>query len=64
MSRRKDGIQTTYCHQQASECAAAAAASAIAEVREAYLQLEQGWLSLTAKAPETNDAPIDPTDAT
>jgi hypothetical protein len=38
-----------YCRQQAAECAAAAAATALHDVKEAYLNLEQGWLKL---APE------------
>jgi hypothetical protein len=41
--------RTAYCRKQAAECAAAATATALAEVKEAYLNLEQGWLQL---APE------------
>jgi hypothetical protein len=41
--------RTAYCRKQAAECAAAAIATALAEVKEAYLNLEQGWLKL---APE------------
>jgi hypothetical protein len=50
MSRHID--QTTYCHRQAAECARAALEATLAEVREAYVSLEQGWLHL---APETSD---------
>jgi len=46
--------RTTYCRQQAVECARAASDSIIAEVKEAYLNLEQGWLKL---APELADSP-------
>jgi hypothetical protein len=41
--------RTEHCRKQAAECAAAATATALAEVKEAYLNLEQGWLKL---APE------------
>jgi hypothetical protein len=44
MSRSSE--RTTYCRKQAAECAAAATATALAEVKEAYLNLEQGWLQL------------------
>ncbi len=38
-----------YCREQAAECAAKAAATGIPEVREGYLNLEQGWLQLAPK---------------
>jgi hypothetical protein len=41
--------RTEYCQKQAAECAAAASAAAMLDVKEAYLNLEQGWLQL---APE------------
>ena len=41
--------RTEYCRKQAAECAAAATASALPDVKEAYLNLEQAWLQL---APE------------
>jgi hypothetical protein len=41
--------RTEYCQKQAAECAAAASAAAMPDVKEAYLNLEQGWLQL---APE------------
>jgi hypothetical protein len=47
--------RTAYCRQQAAECAAAAAATALLEVKEAYLNLEQGWLKL---APELEGGKI------
>jgi hypothetical protein len=47
MSRSSE--RTAYCRKRASECAAAATVTALAEVKEAYLNLEQGWLQL---APE------------
>jgi|GEM_PF-6907245 hypothetical protein len=46
--------RTEYCRQQALECAAAAAATTIANIREAYLNLEQGWVGL---APDIADSP-------
>jgi hypothetical protein len=41
--------RTDYCRAQAAECAAAAETTTILELKEAYLNLEQGWLQL---APE------------
>jgi hypothetical protein len=38
--------RTDHCRAQAAKCASAAAATAIMDVREAYLNLEQGWLQL------------------
>ena len=52
MHRRKDAEQTAYYRQQASICATAASATTIAEVKQAYLNLEQGWLCLTPKVEE------------
>jgi hypothetical protein len=43
---------STYCRRQAAECARKALEATLAEVREAYVNLEQGWLQL---APETSD---------
>jgi hypothetical protein len=45
--------RTEYCRKQAAECADAAATSTLAEVKEAYLNLEQAWLQL---APEIEQA--------
>jgi len=45
--------RTAYYHQQASACATAALTTAIAEVRQAYLDLEQGWLCLAPKVDES-----------
>jgi hypothetical protein len=41
--------RTTYCHQQAAECAVAATTVVSGEIREAYLAIERAWLQL---APE------------
>src|SRR5690242_10064700 len=41
--------RTTYCHQQAAECALAATTVVTGEIREAYLNIERAWLHL---APE------------
>jgi hypothetical protein len=46
--------RTAYYRRQASACATAAVATAIAEVRQAYLDLEQGWLCLTPKVEENS----------
>jgi hypothetical protein len=45
--------RTEYCRKQAAECAAAAMAATIADVKEAYVNLEQAWLHL---APEIDQA--------
>lgn len=55
MHRRKRADQTAYYRRQASECAAAASVTSVAEVRQAYLDLEQGWLSLAPKAEDPTD---------
>jgi hypothetical protein len=39
-----------YCRQQATECATAADSTAFIFVRQAYLDLEQGWLLLAQRA--------------
>jgi hypothetical protein len=44
MSRTKD--RKSYCQQQAAECASAATTTALSEVRNAYLNMEQAWLQL------------------
>ena len=38
--------RTAYCLDQASQCAKAASAATAAEFKEAYANLEQGWLQL------------------
>ena len=50
MHRRNHATQKAFYRQQASECAAAASTTSVAEVKQAYLDLEQGWLSLTPNA--------------
>lgn len=49
MHRHNDAERTAYYRQQASSCATAALTTAIAEVKQAYLDLEQGWLCLAPK---------------
>jgi len=44
----RTSITDEYCREQAAECAARAA-TATFEVKEAYLNLEQGWLQLARK---------------
>ncbi len=41
-----------HCRREAAECGRRALKATLAEVREAYVNLEQGWLRL---APETSD---------
>jgi hypothetical protein len=53
MHHRKDAKQTAYCRQQALACANAALSTAIGEVKEAYLNLEQGWLCLAPRLRQT-----------
>jgi hypothetical protein len=51
MQHRLDNAErTAYYRKQAAACATAALATAIAEVKRAYLDLEQGWLCLAPKA--------------
>jgi hypothetical protein len=38
--------RTDYCRTQAAKCSAAAVGTAILDVKEAYVNLEQGWLQL------------------
>lgn len=55
MERRKDVKQTEYYQQQAFACAAASLVATNAEVRQAYLSLEAGWLCLAPRAKESSD---------
>ena len=57
MLSHKDAKQTAYYRRQSYACATAASATAIAEVKEAYLNLEQGWLCL---APKVEERPANP----
>ena len=50
MSRHID--PAAYCRREAAECGRRALEATLAEIREAYVNLEQGWLRL---APETSD---------
>jgi hypothetical protein len=47
-----------YCREQAAECASAATATVLADVKEAYLNLEQGWLQLAHEFEEMPKSPI------
>jgi hypothetical protein len=55
MHPNKDTELTGYYRQQASACATKALATAINEIKQAYLDLEQGWLSL---APKIEERPV------
>lgn len=47
----KDPAKThLYCQQQAQDCLKASKSSASSEVRQAFLDLEQGWLQLIPEA--------------
>jgi hypothetical protein len=53
--------QDTYFARQAAQCAAAASAATVAEIKEAYLDLAQGWRHLVPEATHGTTAPqIDP----
>jgi hypothetical protein len=53
--RRKYIERTEYYRQEASACAASAVTTAVPEIKQAYLELEQGWLCLTSKRKEGLD---------
>jgi hypothetical protein len=53
MHRHIDRERTAYYRRQACACAAAAAAAAEPDVKDAYVNLEQGWLCLAPKADAT-----------
>ena len=59
MDRLTDAKRTTFYRQEASACATAALTTSIAEIKQAYLELEQGWLCLTPK-PENSCASAEP----
>jgi hypothetical protein len=44
--------RTAYFLNQATQCAKAASAASVAELRQAYANLEQGWLQLVPQRPE------------
>ena len=55
---RRTVRRTEYCRKQAEECAAAAAASPLADVKEAYLNLELAWLQLAPELGESVNSSI------
>jgi hypothetical protein len=55
MDRLTDAKRATFYRQEAFACATAALTTSIAEIKQAYLELEQGWLCLTPK-PENSSA--------
>jgi hypothetical protein len=59
MDRLTDAKRTIFYRQEASACATAALTTSIAEIKQAYLELEQGWLCLTPK-PENRCASAEP----
>jgi len=46
-----------YCRGQAAECATAATATTLSEIREAYLNLEHGWMELAREFEEMPELP-------
>jgi hypothetical protein len=59
MIRRKGVRPTDDYSRQASACASAALATSITEIKEAYLNLEQGWLCLAAKGDANRGSALD-----
>jgi hypothetical protein len=49
MDRLTDAKRTALYRQEASACATAALTATVAEIKQAYLDLEQGWLCLAPK---------------
>lgn len=53
--------QSAYYAQQAAQCAAAASTTTSPEVKQAYLDLEQGWRHLFPEVADRPGAPsVDP----
>jgi len=50
MHSHNDAERTTFYRQQAFAFATAALTTTIAEIKNAYLDLEQGWLCLAPRA--------------
>jgi hypothetical protein len=42
----RSSARSDYCRKQAADCLARAAVTTLADVKDAYLQLEQAWLKL------------------
>lgn len=53
--------RTAYFLNQATQCAKAASKASVAELREAYANLEQGWLQLVPQPAEGESADRAPT---
>jgi hypothetical protein len=49
--------QNAYYAEQAAKCAAAALITTIAEIKQAYLDLEQGWRQLIPESADRAGAP-------
>lgn len=61
MQRREDLQHAGHYHREAIVCANAARAAAAPEVKRAYLELEQAWLSLAPKVEIIDEDSIEPT---
>jgi hypothetical protein len=59
MLRHRGTRQTNDYNQQAFACARAASATSVSEIKEAYLNLEQGWLCLAAKGDANLGSAVD-----
>jgi hypothetical protein len=53
--------RTEYCRQQAQDCASRATTTNLPELRDAYLQLEMGWLQLVPEFDPVPNISINPT---
>jgi hypothetical protein len=60
MNSHKDAERIAHYRQEASACAAKALTTPIAEIKQAYRDLEQGWLCLAPKAEQGPAAWVDP----
>jgi hypothetical protein len=61
MQRREDLQHASQYRREATVCASAARAAAAPEVKRAYLELEQAWLSLAPKVEIRDEDSIEPT---
>lgn len=60
MFRRRGANHTDDYDQQAGACATAALATSVAEIKQAYLELEQAWRCLAAKGDASPGDAADP----
>ncbi len=63
MDRLTDAKRTAHYRQEASACSAAALTTTVAEIKQAYLDLEQGWLCLAPKPENSSVVSAEPNTA-